>query len=183
MAALVVAVVAGCTSGGDDEPSIARPATSAPTGPACSTGSPATGAGVLPDLTLPCLGSSGSIPLRALAGTPTVVNLWASWCAPCREELPAFTRLYADAAGRVRVLGVASTDRAAAAAAYAADAKLPFPSVLDADGELLRMLGRRGLPATVLLDADGRVREIYQGAPLTDATLRALVRAKLGVDV
>jgi thiol-disulfide isomerase/thioredoxin len=179
-AALAAALTAACTSGA---PSIATPATSARSGPACFSGRPAAAREPLPDLTLPCLAGDGSVALRTLAGAPTVLNLWASWCAPCRQELPAFARLQTEAAGRVRVLGVASTDRPAAAAAYAADAALPFPSLVDRDGELLRGLGRRSLPATVLVDADGGVRGVYQGVPLTEATLRALVRDKLGIDV
>lgn len=171
--------LAGCT--GDAEPSIAAPPETVGAVASCFTGSPAGGQDVLPDLTLPCLGGGGSVPLRSLAGAPTVVNLWASWCAPCKEELPAFSRLETDAGGKVRVLGVASQDREGAARADAE--RLPFPSLFDGSGELLRGIQRRALPVTVLLDASGRVREVYQGAPLTDATLRALVREKLGVDV
>jgi cytochrome c biogenesis protein CcmG, thiol:disulfide interchange protein DsbE len=171
----------GCT--GDDEPSIATPPASSGTAVACFAGSAATGPDLLPDLRLPCLDGRGEVSLRALAGTPTVVNLWASWCGPCKDELPAFSRLSADAGGKLRVLGVASAEGPRAASTYAADASLPFPSLLDEDGALGRGLGRRGLPVTVLVDQDGRVREVYQGAPLTDETLRALVRDKLGVDV
>lgn len=177
-AVLLLAALAGCTA---DEPSIATPAGSAAALAGCATGRPATGDGLLPALSLPCLDGRGTVALRSLAGTPTVVNFWASWCGPCRDELPAFSRLHAT--GKVRVLGVASSDRPAAAAAYAADAKLPFPSLLDEDGAVLRALGRRGLPETVFVDAAGRVRAIYQGVPLTDATLAARVRAELGVDV
>lgn len=173
--------LAGCT--GDDEPSIARPeGSSAPAVP-CAGGRTASGEDLLPDLSLPCLGSDRRVELRALAGTPTVVNLWASWCGPCKDELPAFSRLSADAGDRLRVLGVASQDTPENAAGYAGDARLPFPSLVDRDGELSRRLGRRGLPITVLVDADGRVRQVYQGVALTDATLRALVRDRLGVDV
>ncbi|HEX6755782.1 MAG TPA: TlpA disulfide reductase family protein [Mycobacteriales bacterium] len=183
-AALLALALAGCTA---DAPRIATPATSAPAGPTCPAGGPAgrpaPGPDALPDLTLPCLAGDGTVALRSLAGTPTVLNLWASWCAPCKEELPALAALHSEAAGRLRILGVASSDRPAAAAAYAADARLPFPSLADQDGQLLRGLGRRGLPVTVLVGADGRVRAVYQGPPLTGAALRALVREKLGVDV
>jgi cytochrome c biogenesis protein CcmG/thiol:disulfide interchange protein DsbE len=174
---VLVAAAAGCT--GEDPPSIAAPPETAGAAVACFSGTAASGQDLLPELSLPCLGTGGTVSLRSLAGTPTVVNLWASWCDPCREELPAFSRLSADAGGRLRVLGVASKDREQSARA----ANLPFPSLFDPDGDLLRGLGRSLLPATVLLDASGRVREVYQGVPLTDATLRALVRDRLGVDV
>lgn len=187
--ALTAAVVlAGCTGDGP-APAPARSG-EAPVaiGPACpSLGRQSTAATTLPDLALPCLGSADApgagLPLRRLTGRPTVLNLWASWCAPCREELPALARLHQDGGSRLRVLGVASQDRPGTALSYAADAALPFPSLDDSDGELVRALRRRFLPITVFLAADGAVAEVYQGAPLTDGTLRRLVREKLGVDV
>lgn len=185
-AAVVVAAVAGCTGGAADPMAgVARPSTPAPALAACApAGSAAadTVAPRLPDLTLPCLGPGDPVPLRALTGTPTVVNLWASWCRPCLEELPAFVRLQRAAGDRLRVLGVASQDRREAAASYAAE-NVPFASLVDADGELARGLGRRGLPITLFVQANGAVVEVYQGTPLTDATLRRLVRGELGVDV
>jgi hypothetical protein len=81
------------------------------------------------------------------------------------------------------VVGVDTEDRDGAAVAYAADRDLPFGSLSDPDGRLLRALRRPGLPVTVFLAADGGVADVYQGRPLTDATLRTLVRDKLGVDV
>jgi cytochrome c biogenesis protein CcmG/thiol:disulfide interchange protein DsbE len=189
-ALIALGAVAGCT--GDD----AAPAASSPPQgkaravllPGCPPlGPQSTAPTALPDLELPCLGVAGgpgpALPLRRLTGRPTVVNLWASWCAPCREELPAFARLARDAGSRLRVVGVASQDREGAAAEYAADSGLPFPSLFDADGELGRGLRRPALPVTVFVGADGAVAEIYQGAALTDTTLRALVRQELGVDV
>jgi thiol-disulfide isomerase/thioredoxin len=112
-----------------------------------------------------------------------VLNLWASWCPPCREELPAFARLHRDGVGKVRVIGVASQDRPGTALTYAADQDLPFGSLDDSDGRLARALRRPGLPVTVFLAADGAVAGVYQGPPLTDSTLRKLVRDDLGVDV
>jgi thiol-disulfide isomerase/thioredoxin len=137
----------------------------------------------LPDLALPCLNGSGSVPLRRVTGTPTVLNLWASWCGPCKEELPAFAALSRGAGAKLRVLGVASLDVPGNSVSFAADTGLPFPSVQDRDGQLGRDLRTRGLPATVLVTADGSVADVYQGRPLTDASLRALVRDKLGVHV
>lgn len=177
-------LAAGCTDG--DPPRTATPpAASGATAdlPACpEPGTPATVPAALPDLELTCLGGGGTVSLRRLTGTPTVLNVWATWCGPCREELPAFGRLQADAGTRLRVVGVAQ-DAPGRSAEYAADNALPFPSVQDETGDLSRALRRRGLPLTVLVGADGTVLETYQGRPLTDATLRALVRDTLGVDV
>jgi thiol-disulfide isomerase/thioredoxin len=183
---LVAVALAGCGASADD--GIARPsATGGASVTPCPEAGPAAmaapGPDALPDLTLPCLGPGDPLALRALTGTPTVVTLWATWCGPCKAELPAFARLQEAAAGRVRVLGVATEDLPEKARSYAADLALPFPSLVDGDGDLLRGLGRRALPVTVLVGADGRVAEVHQGGPLTDATLRRLVRDGLGVDV
>ena len=175
--------VAGCT--GDDRPSLATPpaGTAAALAGCPEPGRPTTASPGLPDLELPCLGAGGTLRLSRLTGTPTVVNLWASWCPPCREELPAFARLARDGGSRLRVLGVASRDVTDNAVAFAGDAALPFPSLEDRTGDLGRGLRRAGLPVTVLVAADGAVVHVYQGPALTDTTLRALVREELGLDV
>lgn len=185
-AVLAIAVLAAaCTSN-------ASPATPSSSGgtepvlPACpAPGAPA-GAGAMPDLSLPCLGAAegaATVPLRRLTGRPMVVNLWASWCGPCREELPALARLSRAAGDRLRVIGVASLDVPANSISFASDSRLPFPSLQDRDGDLERGLRRNGLPVTVLVRADGAVAYVYQGAPLTDTTLRELIQDRLGVDV
>jgi thiol-disulfide isomerase/thioredoxin len=178
-------LAAACTA----SPSPATPSSPAGTEAvlaACPVpGAPAAG-DALPDLSLPCLGAAegaATVPLRRLTGRPTVVNLWASWCGPCREELPALARLARTAGDRLRVVGVASLDVPANSVSFAADNRLPFPSLQDRDGDLERGLRRNGLPVTVLVRAEGTVAYVYQGAPLTDTTLRELVRDKLGVHV
>jgi cytochrome c biogenesis protein CcmG/thiol:disulfide interchange protein DsbE len=181
----IAALAAACTSNA----SPATPSSSAGTEPvlaACpAPGAPA-GAGGMPDLSLPCLGAAegaATVPLRRLTGRPMVVNLWASWCGPCREELPALARLSRAAGDRLRVIGVASLDVPANSISFASDSRLPFPSLQDRDGDLERGLRRNGLPVTVLVRADGAVAYVYQGAPLTDTTLRELIQDRLGVHV
>jgi thiol-disulfide isomerase/thioredoxin len=198
--ALAGLLLTGCGSAPDDG-AAGRHAEAAaqPAGPAaldrCPAGRPGSGqpdagqpgagqpgSGLeLPELTLPCLGAGDPVPLRQLAGTPAVLNLWASWCAPCRAELPAFQQAYAAAGGRLRVLGVATEDPPDRALALAADAGLHFASVVDETGKLRRALRRSALPVTVLVGADGRVAQVYAGPPLSYADLRRLVRAELGV--
>ena len=147
-------------------------------------GSAPTGSGsLLPDLTLQCLGDGDPVALRRLAGTPTVLTLWASWCAPCRQELPAFQRLHVDAGRAVRVLGVVTEDPVGSALSLAAGTGVHFPSVVDDTGRLKRALGRSLLPTTVLVRADGGIAQVYTGPPLHDDTLRRLVRDRLGVTV
>jgi cytochrome c biogenesis protein CcmG/thiol:disulfide interchange protein DsbE len=182
-------LAAGCTSGGTPQHA-APPSGRIAVLPGCPAAKvQSTSPTALPDITLPCLGGAGTneIPVRRLTGLPTVLNLWASWCAPCKQELPAFARLE-QAAGpqtgrKLQVVGVATKDVPGRSVDFAGQTRLPFPSLQDESGNLLRALRRTGLPATVLLAADGSVRDVYQGAPLTDTTLRALVKDKLGVDV
>jgi thiol-disulfide isomerase/thioredoxin len=185
LAVLVAALLAaGCTSEGSPDHATPSPARAYALKGCPAQAGPSTSARALPDLELPCLGGGGAgVPLRRLTGKPTVLNLWASWCAPCKEELPAFSRLSAAAGAKLQVVGVASKDVPGRSAEYAGQTGLAFPSLQDEPGSLLRSLRRAGLPVTVLLTADGSVADVYQGAPLTDTTLRALVKAELGVDV
>jgi cytochrome c biogenesis protein CcmG, thiol:disulfide interchange protein DsbE len=136
------------------------------------------GHGDLPAVALDCLAGGPAVRLDGLTGRPTVVNLWASWCGPCREELPAFNRLAAT--GKVRVIGVASDDDLRSALSYAGALKLDFPSLLDEHGALKARLGVPGLPATVLLDGQGRIVRRHPGQ-LTDASLADLLRTGLGI--
>jgi cytochrome c biogenesis protein CcmG, thiol:disulfide interchange protein DsbE len=185
-ALVALALAAGCTSTGTATAGGTAAAPGAPLAACPAPGTPSTAGYALPDLSLPCLGAAdgaATVPLRRLTGRPMVVNLWASWCAPCREELPAMARLSRTAGGRLRVLGVATLDPPGNSASLAADSSLPFPSLTDRDGDLERGLRRNGLPVTVLVRTEGTIAYVYQGPPLTDASLRQLVRDKLGVDV
>lgn len=138
-------------------------------------------AGGLPDVTLPCLGTGPAVRLAALAGRPTVLSVWAQWCAPCRDEAPVFQRLHQRAGTRVRVLGVDYADSPAAALRFAAELGLSYPSVTDQDGVLKAPLRLVGLPRTLFVDATGRVRHVLPAPVRDDAHLAALVRDHLGV--
>jgi len=137
--------------------------------------------GTLPDTPLPCLGSGPPIRLSALAGTPTVVNVWATWCGPCRAELPHFQWLHAAAGDRVRVLGVLYEDDPDGGLAFAQKLGVRFPSVVDVDGELKRAQVV-GLPATFFVAADGATT-LKLGEVKSRAELRDLVAERLGVSL
>ena len=182
--ALVLGVaLAGCTA--DTAEDAAQPP--APDTPALALDAcpeqpdrPAVGAATLPPVALDCPGG-GTLDLGRAPGGPTVLNLWASWCAPCREELPLVQQL-ADAAGdRLSVVGVISRDGAPQAASFAADAGATFPSAFDGDGELMAELGLNGLPYTYLLDADGGIAHVQVGPVADLAEFEALVAEHLGV--
>jgi thiol-disulfide isomerase/thioredoxin len=185
LAVLVAAVLlAGCgTSGPADAPRQARFAGSGFAACPEPSGEPVTG-NRLPSAPLECMDGSGTrMSLARGTGVPTVVNLWAPWCGPCAQELPAFQRLHADAGGRLGVLGVVTASDGTRSVEAAEDLHLTFPNVYDRDEIVLRGVGERTLPVTVLVGADGRVREVYRGGVLTDRALRALVRTHLGLDV
>jgi cytochrome c biogenesis protein CcmG, thiol:disulfide interchange protein DsbE len=107
----------------------------------------------LPDVTLQPLGGGRPVDLSSARG-PLVINLWASWCGPCRKELPeyqAFSRKYA---GKVRVLGIDWQDtRADQAKALARRTGVTYPLVTDPKGSL----HAQALPKVILVDGDGKV--------------------------
>lgn len=105
---------------------------------------------------------------------PAIVNVWATWCAPCRAELPALQAVSDSDPAVARVIGVNVGDEPAAVEAFLAELGVSFEQYLDPDGELMNSLGIVGLPASVILDADGTVVEVHQGA-LDEAGFRALV--------
>lgn len=143
----------------------------------------ATGRSLLPAATLTCLGGGPSVPLRRITGSPTVVNFWATWCAPCRGELPDLQRFAKAAAGRVRVIGIDTEETSPSAAlSFLQDAGVHFPSVYDAAGRVSHAMGLPGLPGTVLLRADGSVAAVEPKVLSYDA-LRDQVAARLGVRV
>jgi thiol-disulfide isomerase/thioredoxin len=132
-------------------------------------------------VTLPCFAGGAPVRLDALK-RPAVFNLWASWCGPCRAELPVFQRFTDASGGSVEVLGVVTQDTRTAAAAFAEDVSVTFPSVFDADSTVQRSgLTPVVLPVTLFVDADGHVRHV-EAAPIPDlSTLDDLVARYLGV--
>jgi thiol-disulfide isomerase/thioredoxin len=134
----------------------------------------------LPALRLDCF-SGGTVDLGLAPGVPTVVNLWASWCPPCREELPVVQQLAEAAGDRVRVLGVVSKDGVPQATSFAADAGATFPTAFDADGALMDGLGIRALPYTYFLAADGSIAHVEVGPVESLPEFEQLVADHLGV--
>ncbi len=138
----------------------------------------------LPSLELPCFGAPGSVDLATLRG-PMVVNVWASWCAPCRSELPILQEFAERHAGRVAVLGVDYADRQTTNAGdLLLETGVTYPQVADPGGALSGAdpLPRiAGLPFLALVDADGRI--VHQEfRELGDrADLERLVEEHLGV--
>jgi cytochrome c biogenesis protein CcmG/thiol:disulfide interchange protein DsbE len=102
--------------------------------------------------------------LRALRGFPVVVNLWASWCGPCRFEIPFIQRQFLEHGTKVAFLGVNSDDSDSGARRTASELPMPYPSVVDPRANLAGRLGARGLPVTVFYDRQGKQAYVHQGA-------------------
>lgn len=177
LAVLAVLLAAGC----DDRTPAAQTATASPLA-GCPPSPAAVEDGALAGVTLPCFTGGDPVRLAAL-GRPAVINLWASWCTPCRQELPALQRLADDAGDDLVVLGVVTKDSPAKAASLAEELAVTFPAVIDEDGVVLRTTGQPGLPVTLFVDAQGRVKHVYATGVLTAESVKALVGEHLGVTV
>jgi cytochrome c biogenesis protein CcmG, thiol:disulfide interchange protein DsbE len=140
----------------------------------------AVGERTLPPLSFDCLGG-GRLDLGRAPGAPTVLNLWGSWCAPCRAEMPLLQSVAERAGDRVRVLGVISKDGVPQADSFAADAGVTFPGAFDGEGRLMAELGINALPYTYFLDAGGALVHTETGPVESVAELEGLVSEHLGV--
>ena len=180
---LLLAALGACTA---DTGSTAAPTSSS--GPrslqACPAQShaAATGAAVLPALSFDCPGG-GRLDLGKAPGQPTVLNLWGSWCGPCREELPIMEQFAQAAAGQVQVMGLISKDGRPQAESFAADAGVTFPSAFDGEGRLMTDLGLHGLPYTYFLDARGALVYTQVGPVTSLDQLKSLAAEHLGVQL
>jgi cytochrome c biogenesis protein CcmG/thiol:disulfide interchange protein DsbE len=115
--------------------------------------------------------------IGALAGFPVVVNVWASWCGPCRFEFPTLQNLSAAYGKRVAFLGVDSQDSDDAAKTFLAEAPVPYPSYTDSDQAIAEAIGAgRGLPDTAFYDKTGTLCYLKQGPYTEHAELRADIR-------
>ena len=137
----------------------------------------------LPDRTLPCLGGGRDVRLAGLDG-PLVVNVWASYCAPCRDELPVLQQLHEAAGDRLTVIGVDYDDTSPGAALQlAADSGVTYSSVADPASDLRADLEVIALPQTVFVDASGQI-VATERRQITSYDMAAdLVREHLGIEL
>lgn len=177
VAAAAVAMTAGCTA----ETTKAAPAaaTVAPFAD-CAALTGGTGKADLPAIELPCFTGGVAVTLSELRG-PAVLNVWGSWCGPCRAELPLVQRLAERSEGRLTVLGVDTRDSRDAAASFGVDQKISFPMLFDPGQTFLGRLGRANVPLTVFVNAAGQT--YVQVQPLDPDTLTETVRQHTGVTV
>jgi thiol-disulfide isomerase/thioredoxin len=110
----------------------------------------------LPEVELACLGTGPERPVNAGDGRPTVVNLWASWCAPCIREMPLLQRTAERSGSGVRFVGIATQDEPASGAALLEATGVAYDQYDDPDGEVRSAVRAVGLPVTLVYDAEGR---------------------------
>jgi thiol-disulfide isomerase/thioredoxin len=119
--------------------------------------------------------------LAELRGYPVVVNIWASWCGPCRFEFPVLQKLSARYGKKVAFLGINSEDSDAAAETFLGEDPVPYPSYTDPGKDLAESLGvHLGFPDTAFYDAKGRLVYLKQGPYAKDSELEADVRRYAG---
>jgi cytochrome c biogenesis protein CcmG/thiol:disulfide interchange protein DsbE len=176
VALALLVVAAGCSA---DDKSSDTPSPFAGCAALTTQAAPQTQS-TLPDLKLPCFTGSDQVSLRALRG-PAVINLWASWCGPCRLELPVMQKLADTAGDKITVMGVDTGDTREAGASFAADQGVGFPTLFDQDKKLINALARINLPITIFVDAAGK--SYVNVLPLDAAGLTKLVREHAGVTV
>jgi thiol-disulfide isomerase/thioredoxin len=145
---------------------------------ACTRKDPAAGT-TLPDVALSDL-TTGDAASWPTDGKPVIINFWASWCTPCRAEMPAFDRVAARLGDRVHIVGVTDERNLANARKAAKRAAVSYPLYVDEDQRLLIDLNLSGLPGTVFVDGRGKVLGRHLGA-LTEAELTKEIQDRYGI--
>ena len=115
-----------------------------------------------PDFTLQTV-SGESITLSELRGQPVLLNFWATWCPPCRQEMPHLESTHANFAGKAVILGVDQGEPATLISDFAEEFGVSFPLLVDEDSRVNQLYGVRGLPTTIFIDENGVVAELFAG--------------------
>lgn len=118
-----------------------------------------------PDFTLPDL-NGNPVSLSELRGKPVIINFWASWCPPCREEMPEMQTFHEMHHGRVTVLGVNLAETPEKVTGFLDEYGYKWPMVLDRGGDIRELYRVRVIPTTYFLDGKGIIHRVYAG-PLT----------------
>ncbi len=131
--------------------------------------------GGLPSMSLECLGGDTTVQLSSLRG-PLVINLWAQWCLPCRQEAKILQQFHAEDGDKVAMLGIDYNDpQPELAVEFAQLAGWKYPQLADMDKAVEAALAVPGIPMSLLIDADGRIAARHPGPFDSVAELRAWV--------
>jgi cytochrome c biogenesis protein CcmG, thiol:disulfide interchange protein DsbE len=136
----------------------------------------------LPSITFACLNGSGNVRLSSV-GRPMIVSMWATWCQPCRAEVPQIQAFSQAANNAVAVVGVDTGDTHGAGASFVSDFKLTYPMVSDPATKLLNTVPPHELPTLLFVNGAGRIAYALASNHVDVATLRQLTAKYLGVTV
>ncbi|MEW5720500.1 MAG: TlpA disulfide reductase family protein [Chloroflexota bacterium] len=123
-----------------------------------------------PEIDLPTL-TGEQVTLSKLQGRPVLVNFWATWCGPCRQEFPAFVRKYKQYQNQgfvILAINTGDPNSDDGVLTFARNTLVNFPIVRDRDERLARMYNVRGLPTSIFIDRTGIVRDIVIGGPMEE---------------
>jgi len=127
-----------------------------------------------PDFTLTTV-TGQTLKLSDLRGKPVVLNFWATWCPPCRAELPDLQAASQRLEGQVAIIGIDQAESPADVRSFAAGLDVTYPIPLDTNADASRLYAVRSLPTTFFIDRSGIIRQIQIGS-LTEATLMQLLK-------
>jgi len=135
------------------------------------------GAGELaPNFTLPNLqDGKGLVSLSKYKGTPVLVNFWATWCVPCKDEMPLLEAAHKEWGSKVQFVGIDRQDYKPDALRFAQDTHVTYPLAGDPDASLDGAYRLRGMPTSVFIDRNGRIVERVTG-PVTKSQLEATLK-------
>ena len=114
---------------------------------------------------------SATISLDDFRGRPLVLNFWASWCVPCRKEMPALEEASGEVQGRVAFVGLNHQDSRGAALKFLEETGVSFPAAYDPEGRTATAYGLFGMPTTIFISPDGRILERHRGE-ISEAELK-----------
>jgi cytochrome c biogenesis protein CcmG/thiol:disulfide interchange protein DsbE len=114
---------------------------------------------------------SGFVSLEEYRGRPVVLNFWASWCVPCRKEMPALQEVSEEVQGRIAFVGVNHQDSRGEAVAFLDDTGVRFAAGYDPEGATATAYGLYGMPTTIFISPDGRILERHRGE-ISESELR-----------
>jgi len=134
-----------------------------------------------PDFSLPS-STDELVSLSDFRGKPVLINLWASWCPPCRSEMPTMQRIYDEYQGEgftILAINLTTQDNQANARAFAAENKITFPILFDVGGEVDKLYASSALPTSFFVGSDGIIQEVVIGGPMSEVLLRTRVEKLL----